>query len=145
MTRRLIVEADGGSRGNPGVAGYGALVRDGETREVLSAHSTAPEVVVGGLDATDPLWADIVVSTIPAHAQTDALLARCAPVPIVFEALYEPWPTPLAASAEGRVLVGGLDLLVHQAAIQFELFTGVVAPLEAMRAAGEDALARRGR
>ena len=29
--RRLVVEADGGSRGNPGVAGYGALVRDAGT------------------------------------------------------------------------------------------------------------------
>ncbi|WP_241236989.1 bifunctional RNase H/acid phosphatase [Georgenia faecalis] len=29
-TRRLVVEADGGSRGNPGPAGYGALVREGE-------------------------------------------------------------------------------------------------------------------
>ncbi len=28
MATRLIVEADGGSRGNPGLAGYGALVRD---------------------------------------------------------------------------------------------------------------------
>ena len=43
----------------------------------------------------------------------------------------------------GRVLVGGLDLLVHQAALQFELFTGLTAPLEEMRAAGEEALARR--
>lgn len=34
MSRRLVVEADGGSRGNPGVAGYGALVRD-ETGRVL--------------------------------------------------------------------------------------------------------------
>ena len=33
--RRLVVEADGGSRGNPGVAGYGALVRDAETGAVL--------------------------------------------------------------------------------------------------------------
>ncbi|WP_347353771.1 reverse transcriptase-like protein [Intrasporangium sp.] len=33
--RRLVVEADGGSRGNPGVAGYGALVRDGQTGAVL--------------------------------------------------------------------------------------------------------------
>jgi probable phosphoglycerate mutase len=33
--RRLIIEADGGSRGNPGVAGYGALVRDPETGRVL--------------------------------------------------------------------------------------------------------------
>ena len=35
MPRRLIVEADGGSRGNPGPAAYGALVRDAETGEVL--------------------------------------------------------------------------------------------------------------
>ncbi|MDC5698778.1 reverse transcriptase-like protein [Intrasporangium calvum] len=33
--RDLVVEADGGSRGNPGVAGYGALVRDGATGSVL--------------------------------------------------------------------------------------------------------------
>lgn len=33
--RVLQVEADGGSRGNPGVAGYGALVRDPRSGEVL--------------------------------------------------------------------------------------------------------------
>ena len=33
--RTLVVEADGGSRGNPGVAGYGALVRDGASGRVL--------------------------------------------------------------------------------------------------------------
>ncbi len=33
--RRLVIEADGGSRGNPGVAGWGALVRDAGTGEVL--------------------------------------------------------------------------------------------------------------
>jgi probable phosphoglycerate mutase len=36
MTRKLVVEADGGSRGNPGPAGYGALVRDPGTGEVLA-------------------------------------------------------------------------------------------------------------
>ena len=36
MTRRLVVEADGGSRGNPGPAGYGALVADAQTGEVLA-------------------------------------------------------------------------------------------------------------
>lgn len=35
MSRRLIVEADGGSRGNPGPAGYGTVVRDAETGAVL--------------------------------------------------------------------------------------------------------------
>ncbi|MEY9847341.1 bifunctional RNase H/acid phosphatase [Streptacidiphilus sp. MAP5-3] len=34
--RRFIVEADGGSRGNPGPAGYGAVVRDGDTGELLT-------------------------------------------------------------------------------------------------------------
>jgi probable phosphoglycerate mutase len=36
VTRRLLVEADGGSRGNPGPAGYGAVVRDLDTHEVLA-------------------------------------------------------------------------------------------------------------
>ncbi len=39
MTRRLIVEADGGSRGNPGPAGYGAVVRDAVTGEVLAERA----------------------------------------------------------------------------------------------------------
>jgi broad specificity phosphatase PhoE/ribonuclease HI len=36
---RLIVEADGGSRGNPGPAGYGAVVRDAVTGEVLAERA----------------------------------------------------------------------------------------------------------
>jgi broad specificity phosphatase PhoE/ribonuclease HI len=39
VTRRVIVEADGGSRGNPGPAGYGALVRDADTGELLTEVS----------------------------------------------------------------------------------------------------------
>ena len=39
--RRLIVEADGGSRGNPGPAGYGAVVRDADTGEVLAERAAA--------------------------------------------------------------------------------------------------------
>jgi probable phosphoglycerate mutase len=35
VSRRVVVEADGGSRGNPGPAGYGALVRDADTGELL--------------------------------------------------------------------------------------------------------------
>ena len=37
--RRLVVEADGGSRGNPGPAGYGAVVRDGATGEILAERA----------------------------------------------------------------------------------------------------------
>ncbi|MDA2807431.1 bifunctional RNase H/acid phosphatase [Nocardiopsis suaedae] len=41
MGRALIVEADGGSRGNPGPAGFGALVRDAGTGEVLAEAAEA--------------------------------------------------------------------------------------------------------
>src|SRR5450631_186432 len=37
--RWLVVEADGGSRGNPGNAGYGALVRDAVSGEVLAERA----------------------------------------------------------------------------------------------------------
>jgi ribonuclease HI len=39
VRRRLTVEADGGSRGNPGVAGYGALVRDRDTGALLAERA----------------------------------------------------------------------------------------------------------
>ena len=38
---RLVVEADGGSRGNPGPAGYGAVVRDPVSGEVLAETAEA--------------------------------------------------------------------------------------------------------
>jgi ribonuclease H / adenosylcobalamin/alpha-ribazole phosphatase len=34
--RSVIIEADGGSRGNPGKAAYGAVLMDAETREVIA-------------------------------------------------------------------------------------------------------------
>ncbi len=117
-----------------------------------AAETVAAAERFGGLDVrVDPLEAapegDVLVSTIPAEAQTPELVARCAGVPVVFEVLYDPWPTPVAASVqrggEGRVLVGGLDLLVHQAALQFQQFTEVSAPLEQMRQAGRAALQAR--
>ena len=36
MPRQLIIEADGGSRGNPGIAAGGAVVIDGESQQVLA-------------------------------------------------------------------------------------------------------------
>jgi probable phosphoglycerate mutase len=36
LARRVIVEADGGSRGNPGPAGFGAVLKDAETGEVIA-------------------------------------------------------------------------------------------------------------
>lgn len=113
--------------------------RAGETLDAVRRHAPELPVTVGllGEDAT----ADVVVSTIPADAQTGDLLDTVA-APVVFEVLYDPWPTPLARSAKQRgvTLVGGLDLLVHQAALQVTLMTGHPGPLAAMREAGEQAL-----
>ncbi len=36
MARTLIIEADGGSRGNPGLAGSGSIVIDAESGEILA-------------------------------------------------------------------------------------------------------------
>ncbi len=115
--------------------------RAAETVEVLRGGPTPLEVSVGLLsDPVEP--GDVVVCTIPASAQNPELVERLASAPVLFDVIYDPWPTPLAAAAQGAV-VSGLDLLVHQAAVQFTLFTGQEAPLEAMRRAGDEALAAR--
>lgn len=113
------------------------------TAMAIAAHPNAPRVEVLSL-AEGGVLGEVVVSTVPADAQDAGLVTRCGDVPVVFEVLYDPWPTPLAASVGAdRVLVGGLDLLVHQAVLQFELFTRVAGPLAAMRLAGERALEAR--
>lgn len=45
----VIVEADGGSRGNPGPAGYGAVVLDAQTRAVLAERSESLGVVTNNV------------------------------------------------------------------------------------------------
>ncbi|MBS9532156.1 shikimate dehydrogenase [Mycobacterium sp. M1] len=76
------------------------------------------------------------VSTVPAE-----VAARYAPVlagvPVLLDAIYNPWPTPLAAavSAAGGTVISGLQMLLHQAFTQVELFTGLPAPRAAMTCA----------
>ncbi|HET9421545.1 MAG TPA: shikimate dehydrogenase [Nocardioides sp.] len=112
--------------------------RTAETVAAIERHPDRPRVEVGSLTDGRPRG-EVLVSTIPAAAQDAELVARCVDASVVFDVIYDPWPTPLAAAA-GRVLVSGLDLLVHQAALQFEVFTGLPAPLEPMRDAGLQAI-----
>ncbi|MEJ8645099.1 shikimate dehydrogenase [Streptomyces sp. MS1.HAVA.3] len=97
-------------------------------------------------EAAAALAAPLVIATTPAGA-TDELAAAVPAAPgTLFDVLYDPWPTALAAawSQRGGQLVGGLDLLVHQAVLQVERMTGrTPGPLAAMRAAGELALASK--
>ncbi|MBA2946250.1 shikimate dehydrogenase [Streptomyces himalayensis] len=97
-------------------------------------------------DAAQALRAPLVIATTPAGT-TDVLAAAVPERPAtLFDVLYEPWPTNLAArwSAYGGAVVSGLDLLVHQAVLQVEQMTGhAPAPVDVMRKAGEEALAAR--
>jgi shikimate dehydrogenase len=78
----------------------------------------------------------VVVSTIPADVAA-RYADTVAGVAVLLDAIYDPWPTPLAeavAAAGGRV-VSGLQMLLHQAYAQVEQFTGMPAPKEAMSTA----------
>ncbi len=125
------------------------LVRDPsraqETVTTVAGSPEAPRLSVSTILEAGVLEADIVVSTVPAAAQTAELLAACAAVPAVFEVVYDPWPTPLARAAQstGRHLVSGLDLLAHQAVLQVELMTGQSVPVDLVRQAGLEELTRR--
>jgi shikimate dehydrogenase len=98
-----------------------------------------------GVDLVHVAWdradfaaaADLVFSTVP-KGVADGLAPAWRPSTVLFDALYDPWPTPLAAraAAAGCRIVSGLDLLLYQAARQFTAFTDVdPAPLDAMRTA----------
>ncbi|WP_030547725.1 bifunctional RNase H/acid phosphatase [Streptomyces exfoliatus] len=108
-SRELIVEADGGSRGNPGPAGYGAVVLDPATGETLAeaaeyigvATNNVAEYkgLVAGLKAARALFPDATV-----HVRMDSKL--------VVEQMSGRWKIkhpdmkPLAAEA-GRVFPAG--------------------------------------
>ncbi|MBM7520199.1 shikimate dehydrogenase [Nocardioides nitrophenolicus] len=115
-----------------------------EAVAAIRRHPRGPVVDVLPLAAVGA-GGGVLVSTIPASAQTPDLVERVLPADVVFEVTYAEWPTPLVAAAldAGSTVVSGLDLLVHQAVLQFALFTGQDGPLDAMRSAGEAALAAR--
>ncbi|MGH3248289.1 MAG: shikimate dehydrogenase [Trebonia sp.] len=97
------------------------------------------------LAAADAPPPDLLISTVPAGAADDyaeRLRLTGQVPPAVLDVVYHPWPTPLAqaATAAGAIVASGYAMLLHQAAAQVELMTGKPAPLEAMRAAGEQEL-----
>lgn len=80
--------------------------------------------------------AEVLISTIPAEVAS-RYGGTFAAIPVLLDAIYNPWPTPLAAavSAAGGRVVSGLQMLLHQAFAQVEQFTGLPAPREAMTCA----------
>jgi len=90
----------------------------------------------------------LLISTVPAGAAdsyAERILRGDLVPSAVLDVVYHPWPTRLAAAAEGTgaALVLGFELLLHQAARQVELMTARTAPTAAMRRAGQAELRRR--
>ncbi|MGK5677795.1 shikimate dehydrogenase [Actinoplanes sp. URMC 104] len=125
------------------------------TRRPAALEELAPAADALGVTLLGAAWeaapeafeADAVISTVPKGA-ADSLAGSVAwrVGTVLFDAIYDPWPTPLAADARahGVPVLSGLDLLLAQALSQFEQFTGVTpAPEAAMRRALFEAAAAR--
>jgi len=80
----------------------------------------------------DVRGADLVVN---ATAAADTVLVELDPGQTLVDLPYPRSPTAAAARAAGARVLDGLDVLVAQGAAAFELWTGVPAPVEVMRAA----------
>jgi broad specificity phosphatase PhoE/ribonuclease HI len=103
--RAVVVEADGGSRGNPGPAGYGAVVRDRDTGEVLAERSesigtTTNNVaeyrgLIAGLEAAAELGATEVEARMDSKLVVEQMCGRWQ--------IKHPGLRPLAARAAGLV------------------------------------------
>ena len=101
MTVRVVIEADGGSRGNPGPAGYGAVVRDAATGEVLaerfgglgSVTNNVAEYqgLIAGLRAAAELGADVVAVRMDSKLVVEQMSGRWK--------IKHPSMQPLAAEA----------------------------------------------
>jgi shikimate dehydrogenase len=159
----------GGATATSALAAVGLLgaettavhVRRATTTTELQEASTrlGVRVEICGLDAASLQrsgGADVVISTLPgaaADALAQDVVAQCCRLdgegrlPVLLDVGYAPWPTVLAQrwGAVGGTVVGGFAMLLHQAAEQVLLMTGLPAPLAAMRRAGEAELGRRTR
>lgn len=122
------------------------MVREPQRAELAreTAERIGVEVQVTNLAEAEHLTdADVVISTIPAAVSASFATLPWHSSTVVFDVIYDPWPTPLAEGAftHGCSVISGLELLLHQAGHQVELITGKPAPLPAMR----DALAASSR
>jgi shikimate dehydrogenase len=132
-----------------------ALARLGATqvqvlaRDPAKAHALRPLTDTLGLTLHVLPWGtsapdvDVLVSTVTAGALDGWVEEVADGAEVVFDVVYDPWPTTLATAAEraGARVVDGLDLLVGQAVLQVELMTGCRPSPEVLRAAGDEALA----
>ncbi|MEU4401586.1 bifunctional RNase H/acid phosphatase [Micromonospora orduensis] len=103
--RVVVVEADGGSRGNPGPAGYGAVVRDPETGEVLAERSESLGTATNNVAEYQGLIAGLTAAAELGAVEVDVRMDS----KLVVEQMCGRWQIkhpglrPLAAQAAGLV------------------------------------------
>jgi 3-dehydroquinate dehydratase/shikimate dehydrogenase len=113
--------------------------------EVAAALAAHLEVESGEWPPAPGSW-DLLVNTTPVGTWPDRdaspLEASIVHGPLVYDLVYNPPMTALlrAATANGCQVISGLEMLIHQAARQFEWWTGQPAPVEAMREAAATGL-----
>jgi shikimate dehydrogenase len=128
-----------------GLGSLAVAVRDrSRTARLLEAIDGLPtEVTVVAFEQADQTRAELIVNATPLGVHGEALpLPRLGPGVTAVDLLYRPVETPLVRSARaaGALAFGGLGLLLHQAALSFELWTGRAAPMPVMSAAAVAAL-----
>ena len=151
-TSALILGAGGAARACAlalARGGAGALTvaargpdRAGPLRSMLEGFASKVRMIP--FEEAREVDADLVVNATPLGATTETLPhPPFRPGVLVIDLLYRPNVTPLqqAARAAGAVAFGGLGLLLHQAALSFELWTGQAPPIPLMSAAALSALA----
>jgi shikimate dehydrogenase len=119
-----------------GVQDISVVARNRDKAAHLLALGTKLGLEIRWVALGESVAADVVVSTLPADVAAE-YADTVATTRVLLDAIYDPWPTPLASVVEaagGRV-VSGLQMLLHQAFAQVEQFTGLLAPKDAMRAA----------
>lgn len=133
-----------------GVREVTVAVRDpGRTADLLAAgRRLGMAITLRPFDEPGERGGYLLISTVPAGAADNYAerIAGAGAVPAaVLDVVYHPWPTRLAVAAgqSGAIVIGGFEMLLHQAARQVELMTGRPAPTEAMRSAGLAELERR--
>jgi shikimate dehydrogenase len=144
----LVAGAGGAARAIVlALGGAGARVTVGARR--LDAAESAAALVPGGQATTlgdvDPGVYALVVNATPLGMQGEpgpVPVERLNPGQLVVDTVYHPMETPFLAAARARGIhaVNGLGMLVHQAALAFESWTGLEAPVAAMRAAAIETL-----
>lgn len=138
---RSIVEALGRAGADRILVANRTLTKAEQAAE-LAAQATA--VATSDLGPGDVAGMDVVVNT-TAVGMAGGPAPDEVPIPIgglraghlVVDIVYQPRITPLlaAARAVGAETDGGVPMLIGQAALAFELWTGAAAPIEAMTAA----------